>query len=57
MPRPVPIPDNSYGGPSEETNRRFRKEQGTLPGTRVGIPGRSDSSQDSSGKWHPGPIK
>jgi hypothetical protein len=56
MPRPSPIPSSSYGSADEETNRVFRKREGTLPGTRVGIPGRSDSSQDSDGRWVPGPI-
>lgn len=57
MPRPpVPLPSTDYGSADEETNRIFRKyRQGTLPGTRVGIPGRSDSPQDKSGKWQPGP--
>lgn len=54
--RPVPIPSNAYGSADEETNRIYRRRQGTLPGTRVGIPGRSDSSQDRDGQWQPGPI-
>lgn len=54
---PAPIPANSYGSPDEETNRIFRKRAGTLPGTRVGIPGRSDSPQDKDGRWQPGPFK
>jgi len=57
MPRPVPLPSTDYGSPDEETNRVFRRKQGTLPGTRVGIPGRSDSPQRSDGSWRPGPIK
>jgi len=57
MPRPVPIPSSAYGSADEETNRAFRKREGTLPGTRIGIPGRSDSSQDKTGKWVEGPIK
>jgi hypothetical protein len=56
MPRPSPIPSSDYGSPDEETNRRFREREGTLPGTRVGIPGRSDSPQDKDGRWVPGPI-
>ena len=57
MPRtPVPIPDNAYGSADEETNRLFRERGGTLPGTKVGIPGRNDSPQDGSGRWEPGPI-
>ena len=54
--RSVPIPSSAYGSADEETNRVFRKRAGTLPGTRIGIPGRSDSPQDKSGKWQPGPI-
>jgi hypothetical protein len=58
MPRPpAPIPSSAYGSADEETNRIFRKRAGTLPGTRIGIPGRSDSSQDKSGKWKPGPER
>jgi hypothetical protein len=48
---PAPIPSSAYGSADEETNRVFRKKQGTLPGTRIGIPGRSDSSQSKDGKW------
>lgn len=54
---PTPLPSTDYGSADEETNRIFRKKQGTLPGTKIGIPGRNDSPQDSSGKWEPGPIK
>lgn len=54
---PVPIPSSAYGSADEETNRLFRKRAGTLPGTRVGIPGRSDSPQNQQGKWTPGPIR
>lgn len=50
------MPSNSYGSADEETNRIFRKRAGTLRGTRVGIPGRNDSPQDSSGRWIPGPT-
>jgi hypothetical protein len=57
MAKPVPIPSSSYGSADEESNRVFRKRQGTLPGTRVGLPGRSDSSQDRRGNWVPGPIR
>ncbi len=57
MPRPVPIPSSAYGSPDEETNRAFRKREGTLPGTRIGIPGRSDSPQNKQGKWIAGPIR
>jgi len=58
MPRPpAPMPNNAYGSADEETNRVFRKRQGTLPGTRIGIPGRSDSPQDRYGSWREGPIK
>lgn len=48
---PTPIPSSDYGSPNEETNRLFREKQGTRPGTRVGIPGRTDSPQDKTGKW------
>ena len=51
------MPNNAYGSADEETNRVFRKRQGTLPGTRIGIPGRSDSPQDRYGSWREGPIK
>ena len=54
---PAPIPSSSYGSADEETNRVFRKRQGTREGTRVGLPGRSDSPQNRDGKWEPGPIK
>ncbi len=57
MPLPVPIPSSAYGSPDEESNRVFRKREGTLPGTRIGIPGRSDSPQSKTGKWQPGPIR
>jgi len=40
--QPVPIPNNCYGGPEEEGNRVFRKREGVRPGTKIGIPGRSD---------------
>lgn len=57
MPRPpAPLPSCSYGNADEETNRIFRKRAGTLPGTRIGIPGRSDSPQSKTGRWLPGPI-
>jgi hypothetical protein len=57
MPRPpAPIPSSAYGSADEETNRIFRKRAGTLPGTRLGIPGRSDSPQRRDGSWRPGPI-
>ena len=57
MPRPpAPTPSNAYGSADEETNRVFRQRQGTRPGTRVGIPGRSDSPQRRDGTWQPGPI-
>jgi hypothetical protein len=56
-PRPVPLPSTDYGSPDEESNRVFRRREGTLPGTRVGIPGRSDSPQDRRGNWVPGPIR
>jgi hypothetical protein len=62
MPRPtrggpVPIPSSAYGSADEESNRVYRRREGTLPGTRIGIPGRSDSPQDRNGKWEPGPIR
>lgn len=50
---PTPIPGNAYGSPEEESQRLFRKLRGTLPGTRIGIPGRSDSPQNKDGKWKP----
>lgn len=53
---PTPVPNSDYGSADEETNRIFRRKQGTLPGTKVGIPGRSDSPQTSTGTWQPGPI-
>jgi len=37
-----PMPNTAYGSPDEETNRVFRKRQGVRPGTKIGIPGRSD---------------
>jgi hypothetical protein len=49
----APLPSTDYGSADEETNRIFRRRQGTLPGTKIGIPGRSDSSQDSTGRWQP----
>lgn len=55
--KPVPVPSSAYGSADEESNRVFRKRQGTLPGTRVGLPGRSDSPQSKTGKWKSGPIK
>jgi hypothetical protein len=62
MPRPtrggpVPIPSSAYGSADEESNRVYRRREGTLPGTRIGIPGRTDSPQDRNGKWEPGPIR
>ena len=51
--RRVPLPSTSYGSADEETNRLFRQLGKTRPGTRIAIPGRSDSSQDSLGKWQP----
>lgn len=54
---PTPVPSTDYGSPDEETNRTFRQRQGTIRDTRIGIPGRSDSSQDRNGKWHPGPER
>lgn len=53
----IPLPSNTYGSPDEETNRVFRIPYGTLLGTRIGIPGRSDSPQDAGGKWQPGPLR
>ena len=54
--RPVPLPSSDYGSADEETNRLFRQRGGTLPGTKIGIPGRNDSPQNGSGRWEPGPI-
>lgn len=54
---PTPVPSSDYGSPDEETNRMFRRKQGTIKGTRVGLPGRDDSSQNSNGKWYPGPER
>ena len=47
--RIAPLPSADYGSPDEETNRIFRRRYGTLPGTRVGIPGSSDSPQAAPG--------
>lgn len=55
--RPSPIPSSAYGSADEESNRVFRRREGTLPGTRIGIPGRSDSSESADGKWRSGPYK
>jgi hypothetical protein len=51
--RRTPLPSTDYGSADEETNRLFRKLGKTREGTRIGIPGRSDSSQNSTGKWQP----
>jgi hypothetical protein len=61
MPRPtrggpVPIPSSAYGSADEESNRVYRRREGTLPSTRIGIPGRSDSPQRRDGSWRPGPT-